>query len=501
MNFQIPNLYDAKSFYQRGGAYIACSSDLYKTSRLYIISLWNSASFRISHLIDLMKTYAPLLESKKVLILKHKELTLGGIVVLVILLVAKYFNHRPTLTFAKDSREIKKQDVSSQTIDLPLNPSVLKKHEMATQTLDTEPRAQRASFSLPAPSLPAPVPAVPTLFIPQASGRGDCIFNLEATLNFARIGISVPEVKHEFVTVDFLLCVDISFSMQVDNRLSKVRSALVKFLKNAQSLVNRDKASIEIAVVSFSSCGFIDSAPICLIKNNEEIKSTLEKVIKNLQVSESDYTNINKGLQIGIGQMQKMRGIKDSRRAFVLLTDGGEDVTPSHFDKAKQQIAEMGAELFVVAIGVEKTDKTFINTLNTLVKNDVPNFKGSYVDTNIEGNTIEAAIMGAYNQTLQIFSDFRLTSSPNIKDRWKLSFSGKECPILEGQNVDLKDLEMTQSVSGKITLLIEKFPVILDMRDIFFTLTFIDFTGKRNELRRSWNPTTMVEPKILNNVS
>jgi Ca-activated chloride channel family protein len=154
---------------------------------------------------------------------------------------------------------------------------------------------------------------------------------------------------------DIVLVVDVSGSMQDDNKLDQVKAGLGTFL---QRILPEDR----VGLVSFSSAANIEVAPELLSQNRND----LDAAIQGLRPQ--GKTAIYDGLMTGKGALDALPPDKEERiKAIVLLTDGLENGSSTSFEQLKQEFSETGISIFPVAYGSESDQKEAATTLQGIV--------------------------------------------------------------------------------------------------------------------------------------
>jgi Ca-activated chloride channel family protein len=154
---------------------------------------------------------------------------------------------------------------------------------------------------------------------------------------------------------DIVLVVDVSGSMQDDNKLDQVKAGLGTFL---QRILPEDR----VGLVSFSSTANLDVAPSMLSQNRVE----LDTAIQGLRPQ--GKTAIYDGLMAGKQALDALPAEKEERiKAIVLLTDGQENASATSFDQLKQEFEETGISIFPVAYGSASDQQEATSSLQAIV--------------------------------------------------------------------------------------------------------------------------------------
>jgi Ca-activated chloride channel family protein len=166
---------------------------------------------------------------------------------------------------------------------------------------------------------------------------------------------------------DIILVVDVSGSMQDDNKLDQVKAGLGAFL---QRILPEDR----VGLVSFSTGPNVEVAAAPLAQNRNDI----DTAIQGLRAQ--GKTAIYDALITARQELDKLPPEKEERiKAIVLLTDGLENGSSTSFDALKQQFDETGISIFPVAYGSESDQKEASQTLDGIV-----NFSHTIL---VKGNT------------------------------------------------------------------------------------------------------------------
>ncbi len=154
---------------------------------------------------------------------------------------------------------------------------------------------------------------------------------------------------------DIMLVVDVSGSMQDDNKLDQVKAGLGSFL---QRILPDDR----VGLVSFSSTANVD-VPLAPLSQN---RAALDTAIQALRPN--GKTAIYDGLMAGKSELDNLPAEKEERiKAIVLLTDGQENASSNTFEQLKGAFNETGISIFPVAYGSADDQKQAASTLQPIV--------------------------------------------------------------------------------------------------------------------------------------
>jgi len=154
---------------------------------------------------------------------------------------------------------------------------------------------------------------------------------------------------------DIILVVDVSGSMQDDDKLEQVKAGLGTFL---QRIVPEDR----IGLVSFSTSATLEVAPAPLAQNRNELDTAIQAL------RPEGKTGIYDGLMAGKKALDDLPPDQEERiKAIVLLTDGQENASETTFEQLQQAFDESGISIFPVAYGSEADQKEATATLQAIV--------------------------------------------------------------------------------------------------------------------------------------
>jgi Ca-activated chloride channel homolog len=154
---------------------------------------------------------------------------------------------------------------------------------------------------------------------------------------------------------DIVLVVDVSGSMQDNNKLDQVKAGLGTFL---QRILPDDR----VGLVSFSSTASVEVAPAPLAQNRNDLDAAIQAL------RPQGKTAIYDGLMAGKQALDALPPDKEERiKAIVLLTDGMENASSASFDQLKDAFNETGISIFPVAYGSAADQDAATNTLQAIV--------------------------------------------------------------------------------------------------------------------------------------
>jgi Ca-activated chloride channel family protein len=154
---------------------------------------------------------------------------------------------------------------------------------------------------------------------------------------------------------DIVLVVDVSGSMQDDDKLEQVKAGLGTFL---QRILPEDR----VGLVSFSSGTNIEVVPSLLAENRVELDTAIQAL------RPQGKTAIYDGLMTGKQALDALPPEQEERiKAIVLLTDGLENGSSTSFEQLKAEFEETGISIFPVAYGSEQDQADAATTLQGIV--------------------------------------------------------------------------------------------------------------------------------------
>jgi len=311
---------------------------------------------------------------------------------------------------------------------------------------------------------------------------------MDTSLNFAKLTIKIPKEKYTPPNVTLTFCVDMSDSMNPQERAGEVKRALKALLDNAQQEVNKPAAAkIAIAITGFTHISTLITPPTALTSTNgksEEVK----KQVDALQFNGS--TDILNGLAGTVQELKKLAKANPQASHYVVLLTDGEDNSCSSTRLAALQaeIASTSAQLFAVGIG-QNHSKEVLKQIAT-----GKGFNGTYIDTTKGKDTIANTIAAIYNQAISSFQQLELSSSL-AAGTWSINGTPSRTEKKQSK-FSLGTLEEGQALTSHIVIHGNKLKDFLDLSTVFFKLTFKDPKGRKGELKLHWTPTPIVDPAI-----
>ncbi|MCD4749819.1 MAG: von Willebrand factor type A domain-containing protein [Thermoanaerobaculales bacterium] len=230
---------------------------------------------------------------------------------------------------------------------------------------------------------------------PSAFAQGDRIHTL-------RMAVKAREVDAEDRPPAVLVfCVDVSGSMERENRLALVKKALFELLEN---LRNDD----HVGLVVYGSRGQVLLKPT----TNREI---IIRAINRLQPGGS--TNAEEGLSLAYGLLSD--GDRDGRlRRVILCSDGVANVGRTGPDSILERIrleAQDGIELTTVGFGMGNYNDVLMERLA-----DTGNGRYAYVDNLQEAHRIFVEELTGTLFTLGHDAKAQVEFNPEVVSRWRL---------------------------------------------------------------------------------
>lgn len=211
--------------------------------------------------------------------------------------------------------------------------------------------------------------------------------NYELNLESFVTGIKVPGGG----PVDVLFILDLSTSMDDENKLGEMKTATKSFLNVLSP--NKDA---KVAIVTFSrDAELITSPAFTPVKNNI---SQLNSLVDGLETIAQ--TNIDKGAKLGLSTFQGLTDPADTPRFCIILTDG-EPGTTLHPDygvaettwQATYEMKKMGVTVYTIFLGTSginkalepDSDGSIMNTRNFL-DGTSSNFVNNYFNIETSNN-------------------------------------------------------------------------------------------------------------------
>ncbi len=314
---------------------------------------------------------------------------------------------------------------------------------------------------------------------------------MDTSLNFAKLTIKIPKEKYTPLDVTLSFCIDMSGSMNTDERAGGVKRALKVLLDNAQQAVTKSaEAKISIAITGFTDTSKIITPPTALTSTSGKSKETKKQV--DALVFEGG-TRILVGFEGAAKESENLAKANPLASHYVILLTDGKLEDHEEWDNKKlssiqKRLAAISAKVFAVGIGEEHSKKV----LNQIATGN--SFNGTYIDTAKGKDTIANTIAAIYNQAISSFQELELSSSL-AADTW--SVNGKPSRTEKEQsNFSLGALEEGKTLTKHIVIHGNQLKDSLDLSTVFFSLTFKDPKGRKGELKLHWNPRAFVDPAI-----
>jgi Ca-activated chloride channel family protein len=144
---------------------------------------------------------------------------------------------------------------------------------------------------------------------------------------------------------DIVLLVDVSGSMQDDNKLDQAKAGMETFLSK---ILPEDR----VGLVSFSTSATVNARPAPLSEN----RIALDDAIQSLRAE--GKTAIWDGLLASKQVLDELPPADDDRiRAIVLLSDGQSNAGSANLEQVRQEFEESGISIFPVAYGSDADEQ------------------------------------------------------------------------------------------------------------------------------------------------
>ncbi len=312
------------------------------------------------------------------------------------------------------------------------------------------------------------------------------VVKMVSSLDAATLHIENPKEKPLPVNATLIFCIDTSGSMDSDERIGAVKSALNKVLDHAQSVVNGcPAAQISFEIIGFNTAWSV-IAPLTNLTDGDK-ESKMQAVKKQITaLTPSGYTKILAGLDKASQDLTTTRS--QGSRTIVLLTDGNDSIDQGELSNIHARIASAGASLFAIGIGKEHKKAT----LKQIVTSKAGSFKGKYIDTTAGKETIKGAIAAIYGQAIASFSELELSATGLGQGTWTVIGAPT------GQTTcSLGPLSNGSALNKVIKINSDSLPASLDLSTVTFYLTFRDPKGRKGKISLPWNPTTIIDPAII----
>ena len=203
-----------------------------------------------------------------------------------------------------------------------------------------------------------PNPPIEDLIVIRPPEKSDSIILSEIPVEiFDTIGIppttidlvSTPEFPvSEFAANNIVFVVDVSSSMQKDDKIELLKKSLEKLFRQMRGI---DKVSI----VSFSN-----GAELILPPNNGNNHVTMDSVVQALQARGT--TNISAGFDLGVETLLQ-NYISSGNNQIFILTDGGFDMPEKSLEKLNDDARQKN--FTIVGIGKDNESQKTLQKLST----------------------------------------------------------------------------------------------------------------------------------------
>lgn len=203
-----------------------------------------------------------------------------------------------------------------------------------------------------------PNPPIEDLIVIRPPEKSDSIILSEIPVEiFDTIGIppttidlvSTPEFPvSEFAANNIVFVVDVSSSMQKDDKIELLKKSLEKLLNQMRGI---DKVSI----VSFSN-----GAQLILPPNNGNNHATMDSIVQSLQARGT--TNISAGFDLGVETLLQ-NYISSGNNQIFILTDGGFDMPEKSLEKLNDDTRQKN--FTIVGIGKDNESQKTLQKLSS----------------------------------------------------------------------------------------------------------------------------------------
>jgi Mg-chelatase subunit ChlD len=315
--------------------------------------------------------------------------------------------------------------------------------------------------------------------------------DMKCSLNNAVLTIKIPTANYTPPNVTLTLCVDMSGSMLVEDRAGEVKRAVVVLLVDAQEAVTRSaEAKISLAITGFRTESTIVTPATQLTATNGKSEN-IKKQVEALRFEGG--TQLLVGFEGAVIEAEKLSKANPLASHFVVyLTDGNLEKHEVWDDKKlfslQKRLTSISAKVFAVGIGKEHSEKILkqIATGN--------GFKGTYIDTSVDKNSIKHTIAAIYNQAIPTFQQLDLSSSLPA-GTWSVDHA-ISIAIKEQSKVSLGSLVEGGTLTKHIVIHGDKLKADLDLSTVFFNLTFKDPKGREGSRKLYWRYSPVVVTAI-----
>ena len=229
----------------------------------------------------------------------------------------------------------------------------------------------------------------------------ECPWNSENHL--ALISVNSKEVEIEDSKNNFVFLIDVSGSMNNENKLGLFKESFRLFMEN----IGEDDT---VSIVTYASGVKVIADGI----NGAEKEDLIEAVDK---LSATGSTNGSGGIQKAY-DLAKKHFIKGGNNRVLLTTDGDFNVGISDQNGLNEFISkkrESGVYLSIFGYGIGNTKH---NTMETLAQNG--NGNAYYIDSILEAKKVFVSEMGSVLNTVAKDSKIQVEFNPNVVEKYRL---------------------------------------------------------------------------------
>jgi uncharacterized protein YegL len=314
------------------------------------------------------------------------------------------------------------------------------------------------------------------------------LVEFKSSIHLATLSIQAPQSVPVPPRATLVFCIDTSGSMNTPERSDAVKQALNDLVSHAEGVINNSPgAQISIEIVAFDENARV-IAPLTLLEGNGANRSIREQIEA---IRCNGQTRIFAGLEQASQHLIAASSL--GSRTVILLTDGEDkNLNVNTLEGIHNRLIGANARLFAIGIGKEHNK----NTLQRIVTNNTPGFSGTYIDTT-DGPTIQGAIDEIYKNAIKSYSRMKIACSQLPAGSWHAN----RLKSVQGDHqseVDAGSLEEGDEIKVKIRIDYQALNQPVDLNDVTFRLTFTDPNGRVGEVAMPWNPTTIIDPEIVN---
>lgn len=323
-----------------------------------------------------------------------------------------------------------------------------------------------------------------TLYYHWKNSREYPIATLKSSLNRANLHVEIPHKAKKPINATLTFCIDMSQSMDTNDRGGAVKKAVIDVLNNAQKAIDSSPdTSISIAIVGFNQQANVITSTAQLTKHSHVAVESIMKQVEKVQFV--GQTSIQNGLDKTIEELK--RGAltnSGSSHTVILLTDGEDKITSQNNLAIQNSFTSSGATLYAIGIGKDHNK----GVLKRLVDNSNDTaFKGCYFDTSTGQDTIASAVSQIYQQAISSFNNLVLSCSQLPPDSWS---------VIGNPSQQLGALAEGKTLDKVIKIHRKRLKEPVDLSKVVFDLSFTDPNGRIATLSLPWNGNTIVDPAI-----